>query len=88
MMESQQSFLRRIIFKGDTDPEAEKALREKGITVISWDNLIKLGKENPAPHNPPKPNDLALIMWIIFNIFVVIQLFQGLQVELLAFPKE
>ncbi|KAF2019378.1 acetyl-CoA synthetase-like protein [Aaosphaeria arxii CBS 175.79] len=33
------------------------------IKVLSFDDLLKLGKENPAEPVPPKPEDLACIMY-------------------------
>lgn len=33
------------------------------IKVLSFDDLVKLGEENTAPPNPPKPDDLACIMY-------------------------
>lgn len=33
------------------------------VKVLSFDELVKLGEENPAEPNPPKADDLACIMY-------------------------
>jgi long-chain acyl-CoA synthetase len=34
-----------------------------GVTVVGWDALLAEGKAAPAPHAPPKPDDLAFICY-------------------------
>lgn len=38
-------------------------LSDKSIQCISLDDVIKLGKESPVKPQPPKPDDLAVIMY-------------------------
>jgi long-chain acyl-CoA synthetase len=54
-----------VIYHGEpktTDVEKLKTLHPQ-VTVISYDELVKTGKENPCPAVPPEPTDLACIMY-------------------------
>lgn len=41
----------------------EKLKSNEGIKVISFDDLVQLGKDNPAEPVPPKKEDLACVMY-------------------------
>jgi long-chain acyl-CoA synthetase len=47
------------------EPTAEllKAAEEKNLTLMTYEKLKELGRENPVDFNPPKPEDMALIMY-------------------------
>ncbi|GAA5990281.1 hypothetical protein JCM5350_002077 [Sporobolomyces pararoseus] len=38
-------------------------IKERGIKVYSWEEFLKLGKENPYEPTKPKPDDVATIMY-------------------------
>ena len=57
------SFLRTVIYKGEAEESAVTTLKAKGLTLISFDDLEKLGKEHPSDHRPPKPEDTALVLF-------------------------
>lgn len=38
-------------------------IKERGIKVFSWEEFLKLGKENPYEPTKPKPDDVATIMY-------------------------
>ena len=37
--------------------------KEKSIRLITYNELVQLGKENPTEPRPPKPSDISLIMY-------------------------
>lgn len=51
--------------KNDPNPKDVEKLTSAhpNLKVMSFDELIKLGEENPAEPIPPKPEDLACIMY-------------------------
>ena len=54
-----------VIYHGQpktTDVEKLKTLHPQ-VTVVSYDELVKTGSENPSPAVPPEPTDLACIMY-------------------------
>jgi long-chain acyl-CoA synthetase len=57
--------LKTVIYHGKVDEE--KLLKYKkelsSINLLSFDELIDLGKKNPRAHVPPKKEDLACIMY-------------------------
>ncbi|KAK5944229.1 long-chain fatty acid-CoA ligase [Knufia obscura] len=59
--------IKHVIY--NTDPEAKQAdidkLKEANneLNIISYDELLKRGKENPVDPVPPSPEDLACIMY-------------------------
>jgi len=40
-----------------------QAVKDKGYTLYSFDELMKLGAEKPAKPVPPKPDDISTIMY-------------------------
>ena len=53
------------IYHGEPSEDHLTQLRSSypQLAIISYDELLKLGKENPIPPVPPKPSDLACIMY-------------------------
>ena len=62
MTEEKVCFIKTIIYRGEADPASVAAFKAKNINIISWEELLSLGKAHISPHNPPNPDDLALIM--------------------------
>ncbi|KAN0065927.1 long-chain fatty acid-CoA ligase [Thecaphora frezii] len=57
-----------VIYDGDAKADVLKKLHDKledreGSLVLTLDELKQRGKQNPAEPNPPKPNDVACIMY-------------------------
>ena len=56
-----------IVYNTENKPKQETldALKNdfSHIKVVSFDELVKLGEENPTEHIPPGPEDLACIMF-------------------------
>jgi long-chain acyl-CoA synthetase len=53
-----------VPFGGTTSGNVLKAWAEdKGIVLLSFSEVEKLGRQNPRKHNPPSPNDLACICY-------------------------
>ena len=50
-------YLEDQLFKTSTDGFKE------GVKISSFQSVVKLGEETPAPRNPPVPEDLAIIMY-------------------------
>ncbi|KAM0755922.1 acetyl-CoA synthetase-like protein [Meredithblackwellia eburnea MCA 4105] len=42
---------------------AKKWGEEKGVQVLDYDELLELGRKNPSPHRPPKPEEIASICY-------------------------
>ncbi|KAK0398598.1 hypothetical protein QR680_002664 [Steinernema hermaphroditum] len=56
--------LETIVVMDEVTEELEVLAKTVGVTVISFENLEKKGKEAAAlPHEPPKPEDLATICY-------------------------
>lgn len=55
--------LKRIVYIGVADKKDIAAFADKGITLISFEEVEKRGAERPAPHRPPTLDDLACIMY-------------------------
>ena len=36
---------------------------ERGIKIVSWSELIEMGKANPIPHRPPKTEDICAVCY-------------------------
>ncbi|KAH3759418.1 long-chain-fatty-acid-CoA ligase 1 [Pelomyxa schiedti] len=56
--------LRIIIYRGKT-PTAHilSRLTESSLNVYSFDEFLKLGESKPRKHNPPGPDDIAVIIY-------------------------
>lgn len=52
-----------MIYFDEVPAEALAELKKNNIRAISFDELVNLGKENPAPPSPPTPEDIAVIMY-------------------------
>ena len=44
-------------------PVLQKWGAQVGVTVLSFSQILELGKKNPRPHLPPKPEDVCLISY-------------------------
>ncbi|KAG4300723.1 hypothetical protein PCK1_003152 [Pneumocystis canis] len=57
--------LKIIIYYGEPEKETIDCIAKKveGIKIISYEELISLGKENPVDPVPPSPDDLLCIMY-------------------------
>lgn len=60
--------LKFVVYDGKDSDIASGALEtiraaNGGIQVISFDDFLKSGKENPVERNPPKPDDVLAIMY-------------------------
>lgn len=45
------------------DAHIEQLRTERGVTVLNFDELVQLGKQNPVAPVPPSPEDLCCIMY-------------------------
>lgn len=54
-----------IIYKDDVPKEDVEALKNAHdhLTITTYDELLESGKKSPQPPVPPKPEDLACIMY-------------------------
>ncbi len=54
-----------VIYHGEPSQEDLAQLRSthNHLTVLSYDSLLELGKQNPVPPVPPTPSDLSCIMY-------------------------
>jgi len=48
-----------VQIEDSVDPQQNEKASQAGLKIITISQLEKLGKENPAPHNPPAPLDVA-----------------------------
>lgn len=61
--------IRVVVCRDDiADPESDPSVQaildaRPDVKIYSYNQVIALGKENPVPANPPKPEDTALIMY-------------------------
>jgi long-chain acyl-CoA synthetase len=55
--------LKNIVFNGSAKTEVVDALKKAGLNVLNLDELEALGQSHPADPVPPKPEDLACIMY-------------------------
>eukprot|EP01137_Pigoraptor_chileana_P005356 Opistho-2@48326 len=55
--------LKYIVTFEKPDDESRAAVVSLGKTILSFEEAEKMGTEHPAPHDPPKPDDLAIIMY-------------------------
>jgi len=55
--------IKHVIFTDKANQQAATAMQDLGITLYSFAEIEKLGSQNPVPHTPPKPEDLACIMY-------------------------
>ncbi|CAF0934304.1 unnamed protein product [Adineta ricciae] len=55
--------LETIITFVDPTPDLLAAAEEKKLTLMTYEKLKELGRENPIEFNAPKPSDKALIMY-------------------------
>jgi long-chain acyl-CoA synthetase len=65
---SQMSTLKAIVYTDVlcTVAECEKKITDvppRGVKLLSYDDVIALGKANPVPVTPPKPESVAVIMY-------------------------
>jgi long-chain acyl-CoA synthetase len=54
--------VKTVVYWGKSDAAANQAVEAAGVAVYSFDDFLKLGRENPAEPVPPKPEDLCTIM--------------------------
>jgi len=54
-----------VIYHGEPTAKDLNLLKSthRHLTVLSYDSLVELGGENPAPPVPPNPSDVACIMY-------------------------
>ena len=54
-----------VIYHGEPNPHKIDQLKAShvGITILSYDDLLELGRSNPVAPVPPEPSDLACIMY-------------------------
>ena len=54
-----------VIYHGEPSQKDLDSLNSthEHLTILSYDSLLKLGKENPVPPVPPKPTDVSCIMY-------------------------
>jgi long-subunit acyl-CoA synthetase (AMP-forming) len=57
------ALVKTVVCWGAGDAAAAAAARELGMAVHSWEEFLALGRANPAPPVPPKPEDLCTIMY-------------------------
>ncbi|KAH9512975.1 Long-chain-fatty-acid--CoA ligase 5 [Bulinus truncatus] len=59
----QFSCLKTIIIIDEMSDSNKKKAVEEGMRLIQMEEVENLGKENPSPSNPPKPEDLYMICY-------------------------
>ncbi|CAF1204257.1 unnamed protein product [Adineta ricciae] len=63
----QVSTLKRIVLTkkipDDKNSEIRAKAKEVGIDIMTYDQLREIGRSNPIPHHPPKPEDLFEICY-------------------------
>lgn len=58
--------LKVLVYDGDdkvVKPGTIEKVKDRGINVVKWDELIELGKQHPRAPKRPEPNDVATIMY-------------------------
>ncbi|PWN87587.1 acetyl-CoA synthetase-like protein [Acaromyces ingoldii] len=60
--------VKTVVYDGEAKPEQLEKLKKnagdrEGFKVVHFDEVRKQGKENTAERNPPKPDDVACIMY-------------------------
>ncbi|MCO5573628.1 hypothetical protein L7F22_027400 [Adiantum nelumboides] len=60
--------VKTVVYDGEAKPEQLEKLKKnagdrEGFKVVHFDEVRKQGKENKAERNPPKPDDVACIMY-------------------------
>lgn len=55
--------VKTVVVMGEGDEAALGALRDAGIAVRAWDEFLAAGEAKPVKPSPPKPDDVACIMY-------------------------
>ena len=64
VLQTESSSLRVVIYHGEPSKADLTILQtQNDLTIIHYDDLLVLGKQNPGEVVPPEPNDLACIMY-------------------------
>lgn len=58
---SRATHLKTVIYTGETSMDLKAEF--PGYRCYSWEQLLALGRDHPATPTPPKPDDLAVIMY-------------------------
>jgi long-chain acyl-CoA synthetase len=64
-------------------PILQKWGAQLGVTILTFSQILQLGKKNPRPHQPPQPDDVCLISYTSgtplpsINFFITLTLFKG-----------
>jgi len=62
-LDKTKQFLKYVVYWGAAKPEHIQATEKLGYKAYSFDEVVKLGKEKPAPAVPPAPADVCTIMY-------------------------
>ncbi|KAF9586695.1 hypothetical protein BGW38_008618 [Lunasporangiospora selenospora] len=62
-MKSTLPTLKNIIVMGTLDQELTEEAKGLGINITTWTDIETNGRDNPAPANPPTPDDIATICY-------------------------
>ncbi|KAJ9081563.1 long-chain fatty acid-CoA ligase, variant 2 [Entomophthora muscae] len=57
------SYLKNVIYTGSLPSGFDLKAEFPDYKCYSWDELLDLGKANPTSPDPPKPDDLAIVMY-------------------------
>ncbi|KAI7842012.1 hypothetical protein COHA_004213 [Chlorella ohadii] len=55
--------IKTVVYWGKGEPQGVEAAKAAGVAVYSFAEFLELGRANPAPASPPKPEDLCTIMY-------------------------
>lgn len=55
--------LKTVILLDNDAKDFKEQAKAVGLTLFTFKEFEALGKENPAPARPPKPDDLAILMY-------------------------
>lgn len=55
--------VKTVIYDGKADPAVAQRIQDAGVRLVSMDELLQLGRANPARPTPPQGEDLMAVMY-------------------------